>query len=65
MTVTEQQVLASWAKFGDGRELAPGFAAALAMELSKPQPKLPLVHGHDGELVNRTIGFQVGEMWRK
>lgn len=36
MTITEQDVLDSWAKWGDGKPLVPGFAKWLAAELSKP-----------------------------
>lgn len=49
MTITEQQIIDSWSKWGDGSELKPGFAKWLAEELSRPveYPHSPMPPIHD------------------
>lgn len=36
LTVTEQQIVDTWERWGNGTPLKPGFAKWLAAELSKP-----------------------------
>ena len=62
--ITEQDVIEGWSEWGDGTELVPGFARALAEELNKRHPTLPVRLGHNADLVNSTIGFQVDMLWR-
>lgn len=63
-TVTPKNIIDGWEKYGDGSDLPTAFVEALAKELSKPWPTLPVHHDFDAGLVNRTIGFQVGMVWK-